>query len=418
MSREVRHWVAALALAGMAGACSGGPSPERNDSAPTNVATAHDGGGGPPPTPRDVVEPVGHDPVAPLPPSSATDRLVVSTVGDDQSPLLLVDLSRHRVVPLGDPGLDWADAAFSSTSMAFTIDSRTLGVLDVEDPDSVRMVSVPDNVPGVISSLVGDSLGFIVAVGVPQGSDDPYGPRDPAPYVLYGPSGDLRCVTDARIEAPGSIALLDGVLWLDHLATEVDRTDCATRPGLQDVPNDSWVTNTTGGVVVLAVGDTVMVYDSETGIRRAESEPLGGDVGSVVIASGAIWTMADTDIVKLDAGSLEVEHRAGPLDCDGDPYLVEGGGSVWMVDDCSGILAEVDPATGDYVDAWSLPTDRESDQDIDAVAMGDGIWFVDVEQTGEPYRFDFSARRFERMPIARDDAEPIYALVWDVMAGP
>jgi streptogramin lyase len=101
-----------------------------------------------------------------------------------------------------------------------------------------------------------------------------------------------------------------------------------------------------------------------------------------------------------------------------DPYLVEGGGSVWMVDDCSGILAEVDPATGDYVDAWSLPTDGESDQDIGAVAMGDGIWFVDVGQTGEPYRFDFSARRFERMPIAREDAEPIYALVWDVMAGP
>ncbi len=411
--------MAVLALAGMAGACGGGPSSERNDSAPTTVATAQEGRGGPPPAPHDEVEPVGHDPVAPLPPTSATDRLVVSTVGDDQSPLLLIDLGRDRVVPLGDPGLDLADAAFSSTSLAFTIDSRTLGVLDVEDPDSVRTVSLPDDVPGEISLLVGDPLGFVVAVGVPQEPDDPDGRRVPGPYVLYGPSGDLRCVADARLEPLGSIDLLDGVLWLDHLATEVDRTDCATGPGLQDVPDHySLIATTTDGVVVLAVDDTVMVYDSVTGIRQAESEPLGGYVGSAVVDSGAIWAMAGTDIVKLDAESLEVEHRAGPLDCDGDPYLLDGGGSVWMVDSCSGILAEVDPATGDYVDAWRLPTDAESDQDVGAVAVGDGIWFVDFEQTGEPYRFDFSARRFERMPIAREDAEPIYALVWAVIAGP
>lgn len=210
--------MAVLALAGMAGACGGGPSPERSDSEPTTAATAQEGRGGPPPAPRDAVEPVGHDPVAPLPPTSATDRLVVSTVGDDQSPLLLVDLGRHRVVPLGDPGLEVADAAFSRTSMAFTIDSRTLGVLDVEDPDSVRTVALPDDVPGVISSLVGDPLGFVAEVGVPRDPDDPDGPRVLGSYVLYGPSGDLRCVAAARLATLGSFDLLDGVLWLDHLA--------------------------------------------------------------------------------------------------------------------------------------------------------------------------------------------------------
>jgi hypothetical protein len=85
------------------------------------------------------------------------------------------------------------------------------------------------------------------------------------------------------------------------------------------------------------------------------------------------------------------------------------------VDDCSGFLAEVDPATGEYVEAWMFPHDDGSDQEIYGVRVGDGIWFVDVEQSGEPYRFDFAERRFERMDIPREVAEIIYALVWDVI---
>ena len=67
---------------------------------------------------------------------------------------------------------------------------------------------------------------------------------------------------------------------------------------------------------------------------------------------------------------------------------------------------------------WWLPTDGESDQEVGGLVVGDGIWFVDVEQIGEPYRFDFDTHRFERMPISRQQAESIYALVWDVARSP
>jgi hypothetical protein len=389
----VSRAVAALALVATAAGCAAEPSPEPDDDgAPATAVTgpestvAQPGRGGPPPTPHDSPEALEFDPVGPLPPTAVTDRLVVSTVGDDQPPLLLVNLARRRVVALGRSGLERADAVFSGTILAFTIDDRTLGILDVDAPDSITSVSLPDEVPGVISSLVGDGVGFIVAVGVPQDPADPYGRRGPGPYVLYGSAGELRCVTEETIAAPGVVDLLDGVLWIDHFATEVDRTDCTTSPGLRDVGDFYWAAGTIDGDVVLAGDDTVTLYDGATGIRRAGSEPLGDDVNSAAVAAGSIWAMVDGYIVRLDPGTLRVVHRAGPLGCDGSPYVLDGGGSVWVVDDCSGILAEVDPATGDYVDAWWLPTDGESDREVGAAVVDDGIWFVDVEQTGEPYR--------------------------------
>ena len=151
MSLGMSQRLAALALSAMVAACAEGQSIEGYDAAPASTVAAalksseaaRPGRGGPPPTPQHAAESQVADPVAPLPPTAATDRLVVSTVGDDQPPLLLIDLSRRRVVPLGTPGLVHPDAAFSGTMLAYTIDNRTLGVSTSTTPNRSPMCRCP-----------------------------------------------------------------------------------------------------------------------------------------------------------------------------------------------------------------------------------------------------------------------------------
>jgi streptogramin lyase len=362
-----------------------------------------------------------HDPIAPLPVTSATDRLLVSTVGDDGASFLLLDLGRGRSTPLGELSEDVHSAAFGGTTLAYQRDDRTIDLVDVAAPDVVTTVPLPDDVAGRIASIAGDALGFVVETRVPVDPAAPNGRVDHGPDVLFGPRGDLRCVADATV-APSTwdVDLIRGELWIDGMRARIDRTTCAERPGLQDLPGEpDWIAVADDGGLVLAMGDTVMAYDAVTGTRRAESPPLGNVVQAVAVTDGALWAVVDgKDLVQLDAARLEVEHRAGPLECGDSAFLLAGGGSLWLVDDCDGILAEVDPTTGDYVDAWWLPHDQASDKQITADVVGDGIWLVDIEQTGDPYRFDFGARRFERVPIPRAEAERIFALEWDVIPGP
>lgn len=65
-------------------------------------------------------------------------------------------------------------------------------------------------------------------------------------------------------------------------------------------------------------------------------------------------------------------------------------------------------------EGWSLPLDEGSDIQAYGVSTSKGIWFVDQEQSGEPYFFNPERGRFERMSIDREAAAPIYALAFDV----
>jgi hypothetical protein len=419
--------VVALAAGGLVPACGDATGVGTGTADTTSTSTPSTetmevevvpGRSGPPPSPHPHTPPVEFDPIAPLPVSAATDRLVVSTLGDGQAPLLYIDLGLHEVVPLTDATATRLDAAFAGDGLAYTIDDRTLAVIaDLDNPDVRVEAALPDDVPGVISGLAGDDAGFVVAVGVPLDTADPYGRRDPGPYVLFGPDGTLQCVTTATAPSPWPISLAGGVLTF-NVRTEVDRDDCRTRSRLADVALDAVVIGSLDDRLVLADTTTVALADAASGALLRRSEALGEFVTAAIVADGAIWALADGDLLKLDPETLEVVHRAGPLPCVATPYLLEGGGSLWLVDDCSGFLAEVDTGSGEYLEAWMFPHDDESDQQIAAAVVGNGIWFVDVEQSGEPYRFDLDRRRFERMPIPREVAEQIYAIVWSVAPGP
>lgn len=413
------------------GACADGPGQSGDGAAaadgtttttdlvtttePVTTTVARPTRGGPPPEPTeppdDITLGLAEDPIALLPSTSADDRLVVSMLGDDAAPLLLIDLASGRLTPV-ESEAEHVDASFIAGALAFTLDRRTVGLLDPDDPGEVTRVPLPADVPGVISTMVADESGIVVVVGVPVDLDDPDGRREPGPYVFYGPDGELRCVAEVPPSAAWDGALFDGSLWLDSYTTRVDRDDCSSGPGLVE-PAGYQHLRPLGDSVVVAGTTVLSVHDAATGTRLGTSEPLGTQIWSVAVTADAVWVVVDGDLVKLDPDTLQELHRSGPIDCGGMPVVFEAGDAVWVVDDCLGILAEVDPVSGDYVESWYLPHTGE-DHFMTFAVVGDGIWFVDTEQTGEPYRFDFVSRRFERMSIPREDAEAIYALAWDV----
>jgi hypothetical protein len=351
-----------------AAACSIAPGSSGADptaSTETTELAPSPEAGGPPLLPEELdwsnLDP---DPIVGLPSTEANDRLVVLASSERRTDLVLIDLDREPAVPVKRPSHIGTDIAVSETSVAYTIGERTLGFIDVRRPDLTIEAPLPADVPGLIWDVLGDPLGFVV-ITVPAPAERPGGPDDPGVIVLYDPAGNLSCVTEARVDW-FDVDLFGGVLRTDNLATEIERTDCSTGPGLKDAGEDAVMVGTVDGDPLVAALGAVVRYDSATARRKAASEPLGDHVSSILVTDDAVWAIADGFVLKIDPATLEVVHRAGPLDCDGSPYLLDGGGSLWVIDDCTGILAEVDSLTGNYVEAWWFPTDGMSDQEIPA----------------------------------------------------
>ena len=348
------------------------------------------------------------DALAGLPATASAATMLASTI-DDAAPLLFIDLGARRVTRITgvrDGGLQEGLLAPGG------------GALFVERPRAVGRVTatgvrrpfaeLPPEVPGEINRLA-LADGALVATTRVAGPPD----RSPVPgrAVVFSPDGRLRCVApvDASFAwvAPGSV-------WSDDLRTRLDVATCATTPGLDLAGYAGPLSFPTsdGDAYPLLPDRVVRRFDLGSGAVVATS-PVLGVIEDVAVVGRAVWVGTNERIYRLDRDSLEVDasHRFA---CTYSPRFVAAAFGLYVIEDCEGVLWRLDPETAEPVEGWALPLEEGSDIQAVGVPTREGIWIVDLEQTGEPYFFSPERRRFERLAIDRALAHPIFALSFDV----
>jgi hypothetical protein len=215
--------------------------------------------------------------------------------------------------------------------------------------------------------------------------------------------------------------LFDDVIWEPGGLRRIDPRDCAVLG-----PLDAAVAGFTGvqaGPVWYtssdAEGHTVTRVDMGGG---EPTEPTSTDLGRLVNGllphGDSLWVAAGADVVRLDATTLDVESDTTAFECADWAYPVAvARESLWLVNDCDGVLARVDTSSGAVTERYLTPLDGVSDSELSAVAVDDGIWLVDAEQTGEPYFFSYDRERFERLPDTLRSPD-LYALDFHVRPWP
>lgn len=346
-----------------------------------------------------------------LPVAQSTARLVIGT--------RLLDLGRGTSVDLeGIPSTRFA-AFTSAGDVVYPVGPRTFEVLNASTGER-HPVQVPGEIIGSIGmmELIDDRIAIVVVSG-----------NDEARIVVVTLDGEVQC------EGPpntGFFQLEPGLLWSYPSNARLDLATCAVSEPLDVAEfssvdpilvNDDVLYATVGSQNSVGVIDdsTIDRFDLATGRSVATSVRLGSYVSDAVLQAGELWVLADSRLVRLGAETLEVVAKddlaPDVVDC-GNPRFVRQAGDLYVIEDCSLVLYLLDSDTGRAKRGWRFPSDELSDSEIIAVPSDEGIWMVDVEQTGVPYLFDAREQRFERLPITAAQAADIYAFDFQVYPGP
>lgn len=351
------------------------------------------------------------DPLRTLPETSATSTLLVSTVGDEADGFVVIDLEQRTAFALDletDPG---APVSVDRNGIWYVSTGGEIGYVgwDGEQIDDPRAGPWSGRGAPMWAHALTDGN---VLIGVGETAVRTF---DTAYGVVLGPDGSTVCRFDPNPAIAWEVDQVELVPTKD--GSVIDTTDCSTvRPpdGRPDAPF----------IAGLDDGSTLW-GDAENGFTRAsrDGEVLahGPPVGAIrsgwwpVVGDTALW-IVDHELpgaVRIGLDDLLVEQRwLVPMECGANAYVIERQREGWLTDDCDGLLS---PLEGQVVvtDQFAFPHDGQSDQEIFGVDAADGIWFVDYEQTGEPYFFDPDEARFERLPDGlRGDS--IFALTFFV----
>jgi hypothetical protein len=240
------------------------------------------------------------------------------------------------------------------------------------------------------------------------------GPAQSLRMVVVETGGGIRCRTEITSDL---LHLVGSELWDVAGGRRISLEDCGRR-GAAERRTERVIAVVGSGDAVFGLGPQggIVRYDTSGGGLRRTAARQGMGVLDLVVGADGVWGTTQEAVVLLDSENLEIVEEWEVLDCPygGYPLPILAGGHLWVVNDCEGRLHRIDPRDGS-ADKWWLPHDDFSDQEILAVAAEDGLWFVDAEQTSEPYFFSFERERFERLPDGLRDPE-IWA--WTVHVRP
>ncbi|HEX2052342.1 MAG TPA: hypothetical protein VHJ78_01270 [Actinomycetota bacterium] len=348
------------------------------------------------------------DPLAGLPSAASSARLLVSTV-DDGVPLEVLDLEERSSAGIsGIPGGGLQQGAFTPEGgVAFVAGPRSIGFVEPDGRRRPGTADLPAGVPGEITTLA--VAGNVVVAGSLQTDQ---GAQRPGRSVLFELDGRHRCDGPEGTQLSWFRA---GWLWSPDLRSRIDPATCAAMTGLELRGYEGPLFFLTAGPngYLSSDGYSVSRFDLATGKVQATS-PAQKEPITHALLRDDLWVLAGSRLLTLDPATLRVTASKRVLECAYNPSLLEARGRLYLLDDCQAALYRLEPSSGNVVEGWALPVDGESDVQVYGVPTGEGIWFVDVEQSGKPYFFDPVEARFERLPLDPQQAEPVYALVFDV----
>ncbi|HEX2149004.1 MAG TPA: hypothetical protein VHI31_02350, partial [Actinomycetota bacterium] len=243
------------------------------------------------------------------------------------------------------------------------------------------------------------------------GIGDP-GKQHPGRSVVLDLDGKLRC------EGP------EGTLfswfraesvWSLDLRARLDLGTCTSSPGLDLKGNEGplFFLSEGNAAYLSPEGNAMSRFDLATSKVTNTSQRHEDFISSAVLYGGDVVVLAGGELVRMDSATLKVKSSQRLLECAYTPSLIEQGDALYLLDDCEGVLYRLSDSLS-LDEGWQLPLDEGSDIEISAVGTDDGIWLVDVEQSGEPYFFNARRERFEQIPAELKNAAPIYALVFDL----
>ena len=139
--------------------------------------------------------------------------------------------------------------------------------------------------------------------------------------------------------------------------------------------------------------------DPETAEALSSFEIDGQHCNGVGAAAGTVWTCSGTDVVRVDAGSHDVQARLPVTKATDQGHLVIGFGRVWVLLGDGSSLLGIDTDSNEPGEAIVLPV-RGTDLAISA----DRVWVVSALDNAA-VEFDPSSglvgRRIEGLPGAR-----------------
>lgn len=146
-------------------------------------------------------------------------------------------------------------------------------------------------------------------------------------------------------------------------------------------------------------GDSIVRFQRQTdgSWSLTASKEIDHNIYGPEVAAGSVWLPAGAHVVRMSTDDLSVEAELADFMCSDGAVPLAAEGMVWVDADCDGVLLRIDPATND-VDEWVLPMDGVSDIQTHVRVSPEGLWYIDAEQSAEPYFFSFERERFERLP--------------------
>ena len=348
------------------------------------------------------------DPLRGLPETSSQSKLLVSTSSDDV-PLQVLDLAAGRTFGIsGVPGGGLQLGAFTPDGgVAFVASPREVGFLEPSGVRRPAVMELPASTPGTITALVvaGDAIVVSTGIGNP-------GQQRPGRSVVLGPDGMLRC------EGPEGTVFSwfrAGSVWSLDLRSRLDPASCASSSGLDLKGNEGplFFLDQGSAGYLSRDGKSVSRFDLGTGKVAASSSNLPEFISNAVLHGGDVLVLAGGELVRLDSATLKVKGSQRLLECAYTPSLVEQNQALYLLDDCEGVLYRLSESLLLH-EGWRLPLDEGSDIEAFGVGTNEGIWLVDVEQSGEPYFFNARRERFEQIPAELKEEIAIYALEFDL----
>ncbi|MCU1496247.1 MAG: hypothetical protein JWM47_200 [Acidimicrobiales bacterium] len=334
--------------------------------------------------------------------------------------LLLLDLAADETVDITNYAEFGAVTFTDSGDAVWGVGDRSLGLRDAASGKRT-VIGLPDDIGGSISPLYGSLQAVAGFISVTVGEQDPADGQT----VLLNADGSMHCA------GPNGTRFFEqaGVLWSNDIRTRMDPATCDVTAGLK-LPLDKSVSSFVvdhDNVYVTAFGrdnsknpgnaiiiDTVRRFDATTGEQLTMSPSLPGQISEMIVQGDEVLVISDFRVRRLDAKTLEVIATANlPVDvaeCDGGPRFIHAAGDLYLLDDCSGVLYLLDPATALPQKGWTLPHDDGSDIEIETTSTDEGIWMVDHEQTVVPFLFDSVEQRFERLPVSASIDASIFAM--------
>lgn len=353
------------------------------------------------PHPEDAEQPLEGDPVAGLPVTDADASLVTTTL-DPRRSVQILDLRAEETLDLGVDVQEFGSFAATDVGIWVEVDDGSVVLVDWDSRAPIATAELP--------SLFDPRSMYAFHDGTLVVTYD----SSPSLTVLVDADGTARCRMDGGLTPFGLV--VDRELWTFD-ARRIDLSSCADLGAVVGDDGSGWAVGAAAGDVVYRGGST--------GVKRLERQADGtfavdgrldltGELWDVVVVDGDPWIAMGEVLVQADPDTLEPREQVPVArSCAEYLRLAVVDASIFVVNECEGTLSRVDAAEATVSGVWGLPDDG-GDHELRVVPVDDdGLWFADVEQTGEPFHFDADEDRFERLPDGVRSAD-LYGFFLDV----